>query len=157
MLHSKPLARSTALRALAEGARPTLAILAEVSGRSLRLLQRQAVTENWALRTMTRGDDGLRLRSLCALLLGHLEKLGHELLAGGKIDKAQIDGITAMVRNLEKVEEIMRPAEVAREDQVQEDEQMAGLLERVNERIIELAHDLAAQMVTEKSGAARSH
>ena len=124
-MESKPLARRRALRALAEGARPTLDLLADASGRSLRLLRLEAEREEWKLDQAPLEDvasASARLRRL----LDKVEALGRAALEeGGKINKAEIDGIIALIRGLEKIGEIMRPEEVAKENQIKQDEDLA--------------------------------
>lgn len=148
MLHSRPLARHRALRALAEGARPTLDILADATGRSLRMLKRQAEAEGWQLDRAPREDVAERIRAIAALLLDRVEAMGQAALEpGGSIDRAEIETITAMLRSLDKAEDIMRPQEVAQENQIKQDENLAQVLERINARILELAHEIAGEMV----------
>ncbi len=152
----KPLARNRALRALAEGAKVTLDLLADVSGRSLRTLGYQAEREGWALDRAPQEDVTERVRSIAAILLDKVETLGRAALEeGNRINKAEVDGIIAMIRGLEKVGEIMRPEQVAKENQIRQDEKLATVLERINDRIIELASELADQMVAARGGAGR--
>ncbi len=151
MSASEMSARQRALRALAEGAPATLDLLADVSGRSLAGLRDQAGKEGWMLRAGLRGDVAGRVRTLALALLERVEALavGEE---GGRIGRAEIDGLIAMIRGLEKIDEIMRPQEAARESQTRQDEDLAAVLERLDARIVELARGLAAQMVADQSG-----
>ncbi len=144
-------ARQHALRALAEGVPATLDLLADVSGRSLSTLRDQARKEGWVLRAEPRGDVAGRVRTLALALLERVEALavGEE---GGQISRAEIDGLIAMIRGLEKIDEIMRPQEAARESQTRQDEDLAAMLERLDARIVELARELAAQMAAAESG-----
>lgn len=153
---NRPLARTRALRALAEGAKATLDILADASGRSLRMLRLQAEHEGWALDRAPQEDVAGRIRAIAAVLLDKVEALGRAALEeGNRINKAEIDGIISMIRGLEKVGEIMRPEEVAKENQIKQDEDMAAVLQRINDRIVELAHQFAAQLVADSCGAER--
>ena len=87
-------------------------------------------------------------------LLGRLEALGNSAGEGGKcISKTEIDGIIAMVRGLDKIGEIMRPDEAAKENQIGSDEDVAAVLQLVNDRIIALARELAASLVAQGWGA----
>ena len=63
-----------------------------------------------------------------------------------KINKAEIDGIIALIKGLDKIDEIMRPEEAAKEKQVRRDENLANVLQRINARIVELAKAFAAQL-----------
>jgi hypothetical protein len=147
MANLRPLARQRALRALAEGAKPTLDILADASGRSLRMLRYDAEREGWDLERAPQEDVAARVRAIAANLLSTVEALASDAMEnGGRIDKADLDGIVATIRGLEKIGEIMRPEDAAKENQVRQDEDLATVLERVNERIIELAQELAAQL-----------
>jgi hypothetical protein len=148
MTISKPLAKRRALRALAEGARATLDLLADVSGRSVRILRIDAEREGWQLDGSPLGDIEERLRALGAMLLEQMEAaVRRSTEEGGKIDKTEVDAMTALVRGIEKVGEILRPLAVANEKK--KDEDLARLLDRIDERIIELAKQLAIKMVEE--------
>ncbi len=143
----KPLARQRALRALAEGAPASLDLLADASGRSLKMLRRDAAEEGWALDRAPQEDVAGRVRAIAAVLLDRVEAVGrHANEEGVRIDKAEIDGIVAIIRGLDKIGEIMRPEEVAKENQIRQDEDLANVLERINERIIELALAFADDM-----------
>jgi acyl-CoA reductase-like NAD-dependent aldehyde dehydrogenase len=153
----RPLAQQRALRALAEGAKATLDLLADASGRSLKMLRRDAESEGWALDRAPQEDVAARVRAIAAMLLDHIEAMGRAALEEGrKISKSDVDTALALVRSLEKIGEVMRPEEAAKENQIREDEQLAAVLERMDERIIELARELAAQMVAEACGPGRS-
>jgi hypothetical protein len=157
MTLNKPFARMRALRALAEGAKPTLDLLADAGGRSLNMLRRTAEREGWALHRVPQEDVMERIRGIGSLLLDQAEAVGREAAEqGGKIDKAKIDGLIALARSIDKIGEIMRPDEVAKENQIKQDEDLAAVLQRINDRIIELARELAGQMVAEQCGSGRS-
>jgi len=142
-------ARHRALRALAEGVPATLDLLADASGRSLGALQTQAKKEEWALPGRTGNDVAERVRVLALALLEKVEALVASD-EGGQISRAEIDGLIAMIRGLEKIGEIMRPQEAVKENR--QDEDLAASLECIDARIVELAHELAAQMVAGKCG-----
>jgi cell division septum initiation protein DivIVA len=57
-----------------------------------------------------------------------------------------------MIRGLEKIGEIMRPEEAARENHIRDNEDLAETLRRIEERIVELAREFAARLVEEQSG-----
>jgi hypothetical protein len=152
-------ARDGALRALAEGARPTLALLSDVSGRSHDRLKATAEREGWALDRFAPGDIVNRIRAVTEPLLTHVEALGRKALEeGGRVEKGEIEAIIGIIRSLEKIGEIMRPgadAPAAKENQIRQDEDMAATLDRINGRMVELARELAAQMVAEECRAGR--
>ena len=152
----RPTARDRALRALAEGAVPTLDLLADASARSARMLKYQAQREGWALERAPQEDVAQRIRITAALLLNKVEALGRAAMEeGGKINKAEIDGLIAMIRGLDKIGEIMRPEEAAKENQIRHDEELAAVLDRINDRILELAREFAAEMGADQCGAER--
>lgn len=153
---ARPNAKQRALRALAEGATATLDLLADASGRSLRMLRYQAEEEGWALDRAPQEDVAGRVRSIAAVLLDRVEVLGRTAVEeGGRIDRTEIDGIIAIIRGLDKIDEIMRPNEAAKENQIKENEDLAAVLERINERIVELAKDFAAEMDPCECGSGR--
>ena len=142
-----PIAKHRAVRALAEGAEATLELLADASGTPLRTLRRRAESEVWALDRAPRDDVAARLREMAALLLDRVEALGRTAMEpGGRIDKAEIEGIITIIRGLDKIGEIMRPQEAAKENQIRQDEDLADTLDHINHRIVELAHAFAGQM-----------
>jgi hypothetical protein len=156
MPSNKPLASRRALRALAEGAHVTLELLADAVGRTPEALRRQARLEGWKLDRAPDLGIAERVRGVAAMLLRRVEVLGQRAgEEGGRIDKAEIDGMLAIVRGLDKIGEIMRPQEAAQENQIGQDEELAAVLERIDERIIELARELAAQMGEEEHRARR--
>src|SRR5690606_39272736 len=70
------LVQGAALRALAEGAEPTLALLADASQRSIRTLMRQAEKEGWKVGCAPPENIAARVRSTAAVLVGRLEAAG---------------------------------------------------------------------------------
>lgn len=152
MTISKPLAKRRALRALAEGAKPTLDLLADASGRSLRLLKLEAERDGWQLDETPLVDLEARLGVLGAALLDQIEAAVRRAKEEGKLDKTEIDAMTALARSIEKVGEIMRPLVVAKEKK--NDEELAEVLGQINDRIIELAQEFAAQIIEERDRAA---
>ncbi len=153
MPSSKPNAKRRALRALAEGARPSMALLADASGRSLAMLRREAERDGWRLDRPHMGDVLERIRVLCTMLLERLEEVARAALeGGGRIDKAEIDAIVSLTRSLEKIVEITRPEEAVRENQIAQDEELADILQAINDKIIELAHAFAQEILEENGG-----
>lgn len=146
--NGRPLARQRALRALAEGARPTLELLSAVSGLSVRGLRGDAEKEGWALVGEPKEDVSDRLRALASALLDRVEALGlSATVEGGRIDKGKIDAIMAMIRGLDKIGEIMRPGDgAAKENQIRQDEDLAKVLRRINDKILELATEIAGEI-----------
>lgn len=148
------MARLHALRILAEGGHATIERLAMASGRSVASLRRLARDEGWRLVEAGPLDVSARIRKAAGMVLGKVEELGKAAENGGNIDKSAIDGLIAMIRGLEKIGEIMRPEEATRENHIRDNEDLAETLRRIEERIVELAGELATRMVEEKSAAA---
>lgn len=147
-MSKRPLARAMAIRALAERARPTLELLSDATGRSLTRLKSTAFRDNWNM-----GDDAAenfeaRIRPIISTLLDQIEKMSERAAQeGGSFARSEVEGVFSMVRALDKISDFTRPEEVAKNEQKREDEELAAVLDRINERIIELARALAAQMV----------
>lgn len=149
----RPLARAKAIRALAERARPTLELLADATGRSLTRLRSTAFRQNWNLDDDSGENFEARIRPIIATLLDQIEKMSERATQeGGSFERSEIEGVFSMVRALDKISEFTRPEEVAKNEQKREDEELAAVLDRINERIIELARALAAQMVEQRCG-----
>lgn len=70
----------------------------------------------------------------------------------GVVDKGRIDALLSMGRVLERSETLA--AEQAREKQKRSDEELAAMLERIDERIIELAEAYAERLVGREGGGA---
>lgn len=150
MARQRPHAKQRALRALAEGARATLDLLADVSGRSLQALRKQAEQEGWACQ-QPQPSTGERVQAIAARALERVETLCNALLENENVDKARFDALTAAIRALERIAEILRAGGIARESQIKRNEELADVLRRINERIVELATRMAAEMVADQS------
>ncbi|WP_315919463.1 hypothetical protein [Mesorhizobium sp. SP-1A] len=146
-------ARRRALRALAEGAAPTLDLLADAAGVTLDAVRKLAVKGQWALRADAGAGVTERVRVLALALLQRVEALAVDE-EGGRISKAEIDGLVAMIRGLEKIDEIMRPEDAGKSTSSwsREDEDLAAVLDCLDSRIVELARELAAQLVAQERG-----
>jgi hypothetical protein len=147
----QPLAQWRALRALAEGARPTIDLVAQAAGRSARQMQIVAEREGWRLDRVPEEDIGEKVRTVAGLLLERIEAAGRAALEnGGKINKSEIDALSHLIKSLNGLTGLdggRRVEEIAREKQIGRDEDRAAVLTRINERIIELAQEYAAEMV----------
>lgn len=69
---------------------------------------------------------------------------------GGRLDKAQIDGLVALSRMMERWEAMAR--ERAGEDKKKSDEELAQMLREIDERIITLAQAEAKRLFQERVG-----
>ena len=128
-------------------------LLADASGCTLASVQALSERDGWNWAGTVAGDVAARLRAIAADLLTRMEALGRKALdEGAKIDRTEVDGIVAIIRGLDKIGEIMRPDEAAKENQIKQVEDLAAILDRIDRRILELARDLAAQMVAGECG-----
>jgi len=155
-MSKRPLARAMAIRALAERARPTLELLSDATGRSLTRLRSTAFRDNWNLDDDPAANFEARIRPIIATLLDQIEKMSERAAQeGGSFARSEVEGVFSMVRALDKISDFTRPEEVAKNEQKREDEELAAVLDHINERIIELARALAAQMVEQGCGNSR--
>ncbi|MGB3899881.1 MAG: hypothetical protein WA973_15175 [Mesorhizobium sp.] len=142
-----------ALRALHEGAAPSLDLLAQASGRSPAAMRKRAASEGWrdAEAAMRLSNQEKRLRVLLDQQIGKAEAAGTDEAGSASADKARMDAIAAVMRTLEKIGEITRSDSGAKENQTRRDEDMAAILRRIDERIVELAIGYARRLVGDPS------
>jgi hypothetical protein len=128
---------------LAEGAEPTLALLCDASGLTPEALAKRMARQGWRIAPAKR--DGLRerLQGIAGTLVAKVEAIGARLADGEGPDKAELDGLVALIRALEKIDDMQRPEEAAEENNAQNDEDLAAMLDAVNARIVALAEELA--------------
>lgn len=141
-----------AARALYEGAQPGFEQLAAATGWALATIKTRAAREDWQrLDAPDRASQNSRLAKVVDRLIGEIEALG---IGNGDdatgLDKARIDAISTLTRTLEKIGEITRNDDGAKENSTRRDADMSGLLKRIDERIIELATGYAKQLVCRK-------
>ncbi|MEW9806817.1 hypothetical protein ABUE31_12570 [Mesorhizobium sp. ZMM04-5] len=146
----RPLAVWRARRALIEGARPTIELVAQASGCSGRNLAAIAEREGWRLDRAPEDEIGAKVRAVAGMLLERVEAAGRSVLEnGGNINKSEIDALSQLIRSLNGLIGLggdARSQQIAREKQIRRDEDRAAILMRVNERIVELAQELAGKM-----------
>ncbi len=146
-MNSRPLAQWRAMRALAEGARPTVELVAQAAGRSTRVVALAAAREGWRLDRVPDEDIVERLRVVVAMLVERVEALGRKALEDGtKIDRAEIEGLLSIIKGIDKITEITRTEEAARKKQNSRDEDTAAVLEHIHQRILEMAQAIATEM-----------
>lgn len=91
-------------------------------------------------------EDPLALLARAARVLARrLADLLSRAEAGGRLNKAEIDGLLALARMTERWETLAR--ERAKKEETQSDEQLAETLRIIDDRIIELAEAEAARLV----------
>lgn len=141
-----------ARRALFEGAAPTLERIAMACGASHVRLVKLARQEGWRRRS-TEGGAGSILARVQAVKIRLLETIERKQAPGedgaGGLDAASIADLTAIARMLDKLGEDTRDS--AKENQVDNDHDIAGLLDRLDRKIIELAAHLAQEMAESQS------
>jgi hypothetical protein len=91
-------------------------------------------------RQMTLEDVRKRLAEVMPRLLGKAVVLAER----GVLDKARIDALLSMGRLLEQSEAVVQAS--AAEQQKRSDDELAAMLERIDERIIELAQAYAERL-----------
>jgi hypothetical protein len=152
---AKPALQWAALRALHEGAAASLDLLANAAGRSAASLSRRAEKEAWrdAETAVQLSSQELRLRILLDQQITKAEAANADDEGSASADKARMDAISAVMRTLEKIGEITRSDTSAKENQTRRDANMAEILRRIDERIVELAIEYATQLGNRKSQA----
>lgn len=150
---AKPVVQWAALRAHHEGAAASLELLADAAGRSAAALHKRAAQEGWvdAEEAMQLSRQELRLRVLLDHSITKAEATSDAVDGSATADKARMDAIAAVMRTLEKIGEIARSDTSAKENQTRRDADMANVLRRIDERIVELAIGYARKLGGEKS------
>lgn len=144
-------ARERALRLLVEVHGVSLKLLADATGRSLASIHKQAQKHEWKLL----GEDDRtveKLRHASVAIARRVEFVLRESSEGGALDKAEMDALNSAVRVTEKLIEILSPDEFLRDSAARQNEELAEILDRINKRIVDLAGEIAADMVACESG-----
>jgi hypothetical protein len=118
-------------------------------------IESRAAKEGWVRRGPSAGELEARLERLLEQLVGEMEALGlGEKREEGAFDKARVEAISALTRTVDKILEITLSRSRAKENKEQ-DEDLAAAMRRIDERIVELAREYAAELVAggEKAGA----
>ena len=142
-------ARWAARRALGEGEPATLARLAAACGVGEDALARRARKEGWKLTGTAQGlSRAQRIARVHDRLLSRVEEAQTQAEAATPIvDKAAIADLSATARLLAKVSEGIRDEDAAKEEQMEQDADIADILDRLDARIVELARHLAKELV----------
>lgn len=140
--------RRLAQRTLVEQGMP-LELVAQAGGRAPALLRAEAERQGWQVKTVAEDEDlARRIRVIATGMARRLEAAASRATGDDMpIDKAEIDTVMAAIRGMEKLDEILRPLQAANEKK--NEEAAADILARINRRIVELAHQIAADMVAE--------
>lgn len=142
---SEVLAAWAARRAILEDAAPTIALVALACGLSAKALEGRAAREGW--RICAGASRTARIARIHDRLLDRLERA--QLQAEddeGLLDKASIAELSATARTLAKISEITRDEDSAKEKQLERDADIAGILDRLDRKLVELARHLARDM-----------
>lgn len=96
------------------------------------------------------GEDLVTVLARCASFVARRVETVIALAESGEpIAKTEIDTLAAMMRMMERWEALA--AERAKQEEAIDDEDLAALLGRINDRIVELAAELAGQLVASRA------
>ena len=144
----------SAMRAVYEGALPSAELLAAISRKRPKTIERRAVREGW--RKAEENTEGLtlaeRISRLANALVGEMETIEKEG-KGGVYDKARIETVAALMRALDKAGELIGAEPGKQEQQKKTDAEKADILRRIDERIVELARFFAEEIVAGRADA----
>jgi hypothetical protein len=140
-----------AVKALHEGAHPSAELLATVAELKPKTVRNRAEAENWRCAAPDRkpADRAVRIGRLADSLMDQVELVGTG--EDGSFDKTRIEAIAAMTRTVEKIGDITRGAAVINEEDIKRDADIGTILQRIDERIVELA-----RLHAERLGGARA-
>jgi hypothetical protein len=115
-------------------------------------LVKRADKEGWsdAEDAMQLSNQERRLRILLNHQITKAEATSDVMDGSAAADKARMDAISAAMRTVEKIGEIARSDTSAKENQTRRDADMANVLRRIDERIVELATGYARKLGGEK-------
>jgi hypothetical protein len=83
-----------------------------------------------------------------ALVMDEMRAILAAARTTGRIDKARADALWSMIRVAERAGKLQ--PEKGQEEETRSDDELAGILARVDERIVELARDYAERLVAER-------
>lgn len=145
-----------ARRALMEGAGVTVERLAAACGLLARTLAGRAAREGWTLAESASNSGLTRAQRIARVHDRLLDKVEREQLRSeaqdGPLDKAGIAELAATARILAKIGEITRDEDGAKEKQMEQDADIASILDRLDQQIIELARHLARHFTATLAG-----
>lgn len=150
--------RGAGLRIMHEEYSVPLELIARTTGLTLKGLQDRARREGWEQAPAGASRQALqkRLDALRQDLVNRLEALAAAARKPkGRLDREKFDEINSILRVTEKVDATTRAKERA-EEKTRTDEEMAAAYQRINERIVALARELAARLAATKSRKGRS-
>ncbi|MET0597227.1 MAG: hypothetical protein ABWZ57_05090 [Mesorhizobium sp.] len=148
--------RTAALRELFEGATPSYERLAQACGRNARSLQRLASRDGWGerLAALSENERLARLGAFSDWIVHRLETVRRRAEPpGATIDREEVEAISVLMRTVERLGDVARSLDGAREGQARRDALKAGILKRIDQRILELAREFARQIAGQEDGA----
>ncbi|MGB3500322.1 MAG: hypothetical protein WBA44_01770 [Mesorhizobium sp.] len=99
-----------------------------------------------------RADPAVTMARAQSFLSRQMERLMKRAERGGRLEKAQIDGLVSMSKMIERWMEMVHASAV--EQKKKSDEELAEVLNRINAKIVELAQAEAGRLVRAASRAA---
>jgi len=154
-------AQWTALRELREGESPTFSRLAAAADLNSATIRERAVRDSWAKQSPRRSgagapapveielpDEDVSLEELRKRLAASMPRQLARLAAlaeRGRIGKTDIEAMNAWERLLQRTEALV--AEQRQEQQKRSDDELAGMLQLIDDRIVELAEEHAKRLV----------
>jgi hypothetical protein len=102
-----------------------------------------------ALEAMSQPDADVPPGDFGALVVEQMRAILLTARRTGRIDKASADGLWSMIRVAEHAGKIL-PEMGQKEQETRSDDELADILARVDERIVELARDYAERLVAER-------
>ncbi|GHD06457.1 hypothetical protein ACFOEZ_02820 [Tianweitania populi] len=131
-----------ALRAIYEGARPTLPILATAGRIPEDTIFAKALRDKWvdAYAAGTGAGRKLRLQGRIEKLEKLIDTLIGESEASPTVDKSRIDMIGVLFRAIEKLKDMVSSQEAeAQAGSGERDERVGTIIQRIDQRILDLA------------------
>lgn len=151
---NKAVAVWAARRALMEGCAATCERVALACQISVKSLTRKAKTEGWILSGAATGmSRAQRIARVHDRLLEKVEKVQLRATDDDEVilDKASIAELSATARVLAKISEGAHDEENAQQNQTQRDEDLAAILKKLDDKILELASHLAQDMALNRT------
>lgn len=88
-----------------------------------------------------------RAERLRAMLAGRMEEMLRHAEAGRPLESRQVTALAALAQLAERIVSPPTPEEAARDRQVQSDEELAAILQRIDDQILYLAASFAAEVL----------
>lgn len=139
----------SAMRAVFEGAQGTPELLSAMSGRAPATIVKRIETEGWRPNATPRQ---MRVLRYVDRLTARMEAIQIGGTGDSAADKAELGLVHAQTRAGERIAALAREADEARSAEKPSDEDIAEVLQRINDRIIELAREFAREFPDRLAG-----